>query len=632
MAMHGQEMEILDETPEEIAARHAARTTLHEQWVKWFRDSEDSSETARKSSEKDRDYYDGIQRTSEEVTTLKARGQPDGVFNRIAPKVDYLLGAERQQRTQPKVMPRNPSDQAAADAATEALRFVVLNNEFDKVRSEVNENLIIEGSGFAEVIAKPSTKGTIEVKITGIPWDRFFYDPYARRRDFEDARYRGQIIWKDRDEALRMWPGSEDLLETTWREAKSEDTYADKPTVWIDTNRNRVRVVEIWYREDGRIFRGVFTRGGILEGPDESPYRDESGVLEDPYICMSPKINRQGHRYGVVRPLLAIQDEINKRRSKALHLLSVRQVQSEKGAVEDVNKARKELARPDGWIETLPGLQFQVLDTNDMAASQFNLLQEAKSEIDAVGANAALQGKGGERDSGRAIQVRQQGGQMELGPVFDALRDWQKRTYRKAWNRIHQFWTDERAIRVTDNPESPKWIVLNRPVTMRDELMSQFGGQLPPEYAADPRLDEIVRRENDLAQLDVDIIIGDSPDYATLKQEQFGTLAELAKSGVQLNSPEGKALLKLSGVPEVDEIIKLLEGTPEEQQKRAQEQEQQMRIQIEDAISKIKEREAKTEKAVEDADKSSASADLDRAKVMQILAELQSGGPPTVAG
>ena len=42
------------------------------------------------------------------VAELKKRGQPEIVINRIKRKIDILLGAETQTRTDPKSLPRTP--------------------------------------------------------------------------------------------------------------------------------------------------------------------------------------------------------------------------------------------------------------------------------------------------------------------------------------------------------------------------------------------------------------------------------------------------------------------------------------------------------------------------------------------
>jgi hypothetical protein len=570
-----------------------AEAELLARLVGYFDQAADASDSARASAERDRDYYDGKQWTAEEEQALTARGQAPLVVNRIKPKVDYLLGTERAGRTRPTCMPRTPADEHAARAATQALRFVLDDSDFDPVRSQVFEHLLIEGAGFAEVVAR-ERGGDPRIRVNAIHWDRAFFDPHSRRRDLEDARYRGQVIWMDLEEARGRYPGKEAALEAALAgtAGNADETYADQPLRWADAKRRRVRIVEVWYREGEDVLQAVFCRGGILKGPLPSPYVDDEGRPEDPYVFCSAFIRRDGERYGAVRQLIGIQDEINKRRSKALHLLSVRQVRAEKGAVEDVAAARKELAKPDGWIETVPGFAFEVLPTGDMAQAQFSLLAEAKGEIDAVGANAALAGKVGESSSGRAIQARQQGGQVELGPLFDALRGWQHRCYRKCWGRVRQFWTGPRWVRVTDEADAPKWVGLNRPVTLADELARELGS-VPPELAGDPRLGTVVRVENRLAELDVDIVIGDAPDNVSLRQEQFSTLADLARSGVPI-PPE--ALIEASGLPDKDRLLALMRGDPQARRRAEAEAARERALMAEKVIGEIAERRARADK------------------------------------
>jgi len=51
---------------------------------------------------------------------------------------------------------------------------------------------------------------------------------------------------------------------------------------------------------------------------------NEEKETEHAYEFASAFVDRDGGRYGAARQLLDVQDEINKRRSKALHLMSVR--------------------------------------------------------------------------------------------------------------------------------------------------------------------------------------------------------------------------------------------------------------------------------------------------------------------
>ena len=57
---------------------------------------------------------------------------------------------------------------------------------------------------------------------------------------------------------------------------------------------------------------------------------------------------------------------------------------AEQGAVDDVERARREIAKPDGYVEVNPGSRFEVAPAGDLAAGQFQLLQHATSEMQAL--------------------------------------------------------------------------------------------------------------------------------------------------------------------------------------------------------------------------------------------------------
>lgn len=100
-------------------------------------------------------------------------------------------------------------------------------------------------------------------------------------------------------------------------------------------------------------------------------------------------------------------------------------------------------------------------------------------------------------------------------------------------------------IRVTDDEQKTKFVVLNQEVLQGDMIAEQLKSQpIPPqekqallqEIAADPASQMPVlengkpKKKNNVAKMDVDIIIDRSPDVITLQQEQFGILSEIAKS------------------------------------------------------------------------------------------------------
>ena len=513
--------------------------------LEWYDDAEDASQDARELAEMDRDYYDGRQWTDEEVRILTQRGQPPITSNRIRRKVNYILGYEQRLRTDPRAMPRTPKHEDAAKAATDALRYIVETNRFDRLKSSVFDNMVVEGFGACEISLKQSRDG-IDIVLKHVHWDRLFYDPHSRERDFSDARYMGTVTWIDRDTLLAQFPDREDVIEGTSLDGNIGETYDDRPKYeWTTKTRDRVRVVAMFYREPKKGWMHcIFTNAGFLKDPELIPYQDEDGRNWCPLIMQSAYVDRNNIRYGEVRELIGLQDEVNKRRSKALHLLTMRQVVMEEGAVRDVNEVRKQLSRADGVIEVAPELRFEILPTNDMAQGQFELLAEAKNEIDLTGANAALMGKDQLGLSGKAIQAQQQGGATELQPLMDALRDWHLTVLRRCWQLVRQYWTEERWVRVTDDENNLRFVGLNKPVTAGEMMQKRFE-QLPPEEQQarmqelqmalqDPRAQQVVQTENEVAELDVDIYIEEQPDIITLQSEQFEQLAQMAGAGVPI--------------------------------------------------------------------------------------------------
>ena len=550
--------------------RDDAREALLGRLVAWFEEAEAASRTARAAAQRDRDYYDGRQWTDAELEALQKRRQPALTINYVRRKIELLRGLERRARTDPKAIPRTPTEDARADAATQALRYVADDSDFDAVRSAVYDNMLVEGFGAAEVlvVATPGDDGP-DVRINHVPWERVFHDPHSSAGDFSDARYLGVVVWMDRDEAVELYPEAAGAMATMLASglAPGVDGFEDRPRdlAWVDTRRTRVRVAQIYWRQGGQWWMATYTRGGFLDGPYPSPYLDRRGASACPLILRSAYIDRENNRYGTVRDLIGLQDEINKRRSKALHLLSVRQVVAEQGAVADVDLARRELAKPDGFIEVNRGFQFQIQPNGDLTSGQFNLLQHATTEMQASGPNASLAGKDPRELSGRAIQAQQAGGQMELEPVMDGLRAWTRDVYEAAWMRVRQFWQGERWVRVTDDRRNLRWVGLNRQVTLRDAL-----AELPPErrlaaehelvlQPGDARLDQVVRVDNPIGDLDVDIVVDTGPDVPSLQAEQFQQLAQMASSGVAIPAD---VLIAASSLRNKDELLRRLEQAP----------------------------------------------------------------------
>lgn len=562
--------------------------TLLADFVQQFEESEDATRASREKAERDRDYYDEKQWTAEEKAALKARGQPDVTYNRIKRKVNAMQGLEKQTRKDPKAFPRTPQDEAAAHAATDVLRYVCEDSRWDDKRSEASKELAVEGT-CAIMVGVKRIKDGIDPDVRRIAWDRFYHDPHSSEFDFSDACYMGVVVWMDLDKAVAKYPDAKDILETTWASARDAETYDDRPKykLWADYKRKRVRICEHYYQSpEGWVFC-MFTKGGFVVEPMASPYLDEAGEPECPIKAVSLYIDRDNNRYGEVRTMIGAQDEINHRRSRALWASNARQVRVSNNVGKDAREIAKELAKPNGVIVGEAG-EVEILNNNDFAEN-LQLLQEAKAEIDLQGPNAALGGKN-ERDmSGRAILAQQQGGMTELATYLDRIKTLSIAVYRAIWARVRQHWTGERWVRVTDDENNMRFVGVNQPVTLVQKAAEQFGvtketlPQTDPQIVAqlqalanDPRGQMVVEVQNNLAELDVDIIVDEGIDTPTIAAEEFQSLVQLAGTGTVQIPPD--VLIEASSLRNKERLLEMLKQGPSPEEMQMQQQAVQIKM------------------------------------------------------
>ena len=530
------------------------------------------TEEARELAEKCRDYFDHKQLTEEEAAKIKARGQAPIVVNRVRPKIKGLVGLYGLRSSDPKAYPRTKKHEKSSHAITDALRFVADNTGFQDLKLDVAEEFFIEGYSGADVNVNKKKNGEIEINIDHIPWDRIYYDPHSRKKDFSDARYMGMYMWMYADEAKEKFPDA-NIDELMAGNHRTDETTEDRPR-WIDTKQGRIRVAVHFYIHKSTWHMAIFTEGGWLMEPQESPYLDDEGDPTNPIELVSANVDRDNRRYGEVAGFLDQQDEINHRRSKFLFMNSSRQTFGRRGAVKDVKALKRELAKPNGHVEFDGeefGKDFGLIPTNDMSRAQIDLYLDAKAEMDSVSFNAQLAGERQQGDlSGIAIEKLQSAGTVELNQDYTLLSAWEKRIYRQVWGRIKQHWTDEKWVRVTDDQNNLRWVGLNGQITAQEFLEEIINDESRPlterrqaaaTYQAfiqtnDPRLNEVVGVRNEVAELDVDIILEQSFDSVNIQQEQFRAIVQFAQGG----DIDVLELIELSELRGKEELIEKIEA------------------------------------------------------------------------
>ena len=190
----------------------------------------------------------------------------------------------------------------------------------------------------------------------------------------------GIAKWLDVEAAVELFPEHEEELRTLMVETGFDlTTHADREYKWIYVNEKRLRLVEHWYRHRNQWY-WAFYCSMILLDQGVSPFLDERGNSTHRYEMFSAAVDHDGDRYGLTRNFKGPQDEMNQRRSKALFMSNVTALKIQKGAVDDVETARRERARPDGVIEYNPGFNppEDIEDNQDLQAHLL-LMQDAQA-------------------------------------------------------------------------------------------------------------------------------------------------------------------------------------------------------------------------------------------------------------
>lgn len=509
---------------------------LRTQYVDYLDSKVDEIEEQKLS----RHYYHGAQYSPEQLAILRRRHQPPLTWNRVGRKINQIIGLVERMRSDPKALPRTLRSEQGANIATQVIRSVLDANDWKGIDPWCLLQCCIDGVAGVQMVLTPGQNGDNEITLPWVIGDEFFYDPKSYRLDFSDARYMGVAKWLDVEEAIELFPDKEDLLRGLIEGDADLTTNADREYKWIITSTQRIRLVEHWYKHRGQ-WCWAFYVSSVLLDQGVSPFFDEHGKRTSPFKMFSVAVDHDGDRYGFVRNLKGPQDSLNQSKSKMLHIANSRRLIMDKGAVEDVETARREWSRPDGVVEKNKGFDLTADNTTPDLQAFSKFAEDASQEIDQF-ANlniAAVSGAGINNISGRAIELLRQPGMAELGPFVLAYRQWKLAVYRGIWNTAQRYWTAERWIRVSDNEGLAKFIQLNG---------------LGLDQHGRPTI------INAVGALDVDIILEEGPDIASVMQDTFDML-----KGYPPGTFPPQVLVEMSSLPRSEKTRILQMMTPKPQ-------------------------------------------------------------------
>lgn len=448
------------------------------------------------------DFYDGTQWSADDMAALADVGQPAIVINKIAPKIDNLAGTEVAGRTRITFRSRSgdSGEERTAQALSDLAQFVAERANQPQEVSRVFRAGLVCGLGWLDVGVQDGGAGE-EIFCRCEDEMQVVFDPMAQRSDFSDARFVARERWLDAGRVREIFPDMADTIlalgETTaGLPSHGLGGWGEAAVAYFDPRRQLYRVVEVQHRVMAKQWRVRLPDGRLQHSFDRAVAKQRGAVVEQ--VALVPRVmvayfagdilldhrplgydhNRftlipyvykrhraDGRPYGLVRSALDPQRELNKRRSKAMHLLNTAQVIADIDAVEDPAVLAREAARPDGMILKRAGKDLRIVRNTDLAASQVAVMEQAGRDIqDVMGVFDENLGKESNAVSGAAIQQRQLAGSLNQMFAFDALRALKKHLGEHLLALMRQTFTHEMVLRITDHLGASRVVRLNAPL------------------------------------------------------------------------------------------------------------------------------------------------------------------------
>jgi len=630
---------------------NAKYSRLHGRLVDLYTRELDRQFENRMDQAQDADFYDGLQWRPEDAKVLQDRGQVPLVYNVISASIDWVTGTEKRSRTDFKILPRRKEDGTPAERKTQLLKYLSDVNRSDFHRSRAFEDAVKVGIGWLEDgVEADSEEEPIYSRYES--WRNMLWDSAATEPDLKDARYIFRTKWVDLDVAMAMFPTRRDIVA---RSAADNDDYIaldaygdeamDSQEIAMDMagqsmtsdringyQRQRVRLIEAWIRLPtnapkmrGGMFAGelfdplspghkaevqegeadvvtgmtmrmhvaILTTAGLLYvGP--SPYRHNRFPFTPIWAY---RRDRDNLPYGMVRRVKDIQEDVNKRASKALHILSTNKIVMDDDALPEGTTPEEfleEASRPDALLLKKKGSELVLNADRDLSQWHLELMSRSISMIQqASGVTDELLGRKTNATSGIAIQRRQDQGSLATAKLFDNLLFANQVQGENQLSLVEQFMTEKKAFRITNMRGTPEYVEIN--------------DGLP---------------ENDVTRTKADFVVSETDWHSTLRQAAVDSLLEvMTRLPPQVSIVLLDLVVENMDLPNRDEIVRRIRAAtgqrdPDQQEPTPEEIQQQ---QLKSAMDQIT-----MAKAIGEVKKLGAEIAEKQAKIAEIESKLPS--------
>ncbi len=547
---------------------------LFKKLVGWYQDDIDHVEKWRKNAQEDYDFYNGRQWNEQDLAVLHEQNRPVMTFNRIAPLINAVIGAERNNKRQVQFIPRQEGAAFANQILTGAAEWFRDEADGEYEDSDAFQDAIICGMGWTDTRLDYEQDPQGKPIIARLDPMKMVWDASAVKSNLIDAQRLWYIDEKPLAVAQEMFPNvhwsdlhadwvkHQSFLQPTsngmTQSYQSERGYQgeegsgyQRPKMvtlaecrWFE----REVVYKVLEPQSGRfvdyseqdfqnlsktfphvqatrlnrkIVKRAFLGRKLLEAPDK-PLVPPNQLGWECITGTFDKLSRQF--YGIVRPTKDPQRWANKYFSQVMHLLNSQSkggIMAERDAFDDDRQAVESWARADSitWLKSgaVSGGRIQPKPVAQFPQGFFQLFNEAKSALEQVtGLSSEFIGTRAVNQPGILEQQRRQSSLNLLASFFDGLRRYRQRQGKIILYLIQNYLSDGRLVRIAGD-ENAQYVPLTREM---------------------------------VTSLEYDIVVDDAPTSLNEKERTFALIMQLLPLMQNFTTPEIMLdLLRYSPLP-----------------------------------------------------------------------------------
>jgi hypothetical protein len=538
----------------------------------------------RKAAREDYRFVQGKQWDEGDKGRLAQQGRPAITINRCRPMINQVSGYFGQSMPEANFLPRTDGDEEICNIAKGITKYVYDKCMYPRHKKKVTRDRLICGKGYYWVFYDfdyDKMDGTIKIERRS-PFE-VFVDPESIKEDLSDAEFCGVYSWESPEELRQLYPESAQEINTLEHQYDAEEraveTVATEP-LWYSKQLKKLRVVQYWYKE--RSYRNVYFIQGspdLIEENDEiasmyrlkvpgirkeripacnikfmvfvddvlleegdSPYKHKRYPLVQEFAYYTGEKDENDASIepaGIIRDLKDVQREINKHRSRRMHMTNTQAngiwlIYGQ--STPEFDAQLKQYGTTPGAVLNAPPSVTKVdrLAPDAVSMSDVELEKVAGEDfyfISGINPESMSNSNVPGYMSGAAIDRRQQAMFTQVSDLADETNYSERLVLDLLWGDkgrpglIPQYFTEQMVMRITADDGESKFV----------QIQPGLDSAVQQQEGIDPMTGQLVQRVlYDLSKFEFDIVVVPSQSTPTLMAANLQQLIEAQKVGIPI--------------------------------------------------------------------------------------------------